>query len=109
MITLGLGFLLFFVAGMSDGSMYLPAKYTKQWKWEHYWSVFSLTFFVISWILTFILIPDVFGIYAGIATKEIIVLAAFGALWGIGAILFGLACHLVGMAGTSRQYSAKAP
>lgn len=98
MITLGLGFLLFFVAGMSDGSMYLPAKYTKQWKWEHYWSVFSLTFFVISWILTFILVPDVFGIYAGIATKEIIVLAAFGALWGIGAILFGLACHLVGMA-----------
>lgn len=93
-----LGFILIFMAGMSDGSMYLPAKYTKKWQWEHYWSVFSLAFFVISWILTFILVPDIFGIYWGIAAKDIIILSTFGALWGVGAILFGLACHLVGMA-----------
>ncbi|MFC1738931.1 L-rhamnose/proton symporter RhaT [Planctomycetota bacterium] len=96
MITLG--FILLFIAGMSDGSMYLPAKYTRNWRWEHYWSVFSLTFFVISWVLTFILVPDIFSIYSGIAAKDIIILAVFGALWGVGAILFGLSCYLVGMA-----------
>ncbi len=93
-----LGFLLICLAGISDGSFYLPAKYTKQWEWEHSWATFSLGFFVISWILTLILIPNIFEIYCSVSSREIYLLLAFGALWGVGAILFGTALHLLGMA-----------
>ena len=97
MLTI-LGFLLIFMAGISDGSFYLPMKYTRKWEWEHTWAVFSLGFFVISWILTFIFIPNIFEVYSSVAIKEIYILLVFGALWGVGAILFGTALHLLGMA-----------
>ncbi len=97
MLTI-LGFLLLFTAGLSDGSFFLPMKYTKKWEWEHAWAVFSLSFFVISWILTIIFIPNIFEIYSAVASKYIYMLLIFGALWGVGAILFGTALHLLGMA-----------
>jgi L-rhamnose-H+ transport protein len=93
-----LGFLLILLAGMSDGSFYLPSKYTRKWQWEHFWAMFAVGFFVINWILTFIFIPNIFEVYASVASKEIIILLAFGALWGLGAILFGTANNLLGMA-----------
>ncbi len=95
---IALGFLLILLAGMSDGSFYLPSKYTRKWQWEHFWAVFTVGFFVINWILTFIFIPNIFEIYASVASKEIFILLAFGALWGLGAILFGTANNLLGMA-----------
>ena len=97
MITI-LGFFLIFMGGMSDGSFYLPMKYTRKWEWEHTWAVFSLSFFVISWILTFIFIPNIFEVYSSVESKEIYILLVFGALWGVGAILFGTALHMLGMA-----------
>ena len=97
MITI-LGFVLIGLAGISDGSFYVPMKYTKRWEWEHTWAVFSLGFFTVSWLLTFILIPDIFEIYSSIAAKEIALLLVFGALWAVGAILFGTALHMLGMA-----------
>ena len=97
MITI-LGFLLIFLAGMSDGSFYVPAKHTRKWEWEHTWAVFTLSFFSINWILTFIFVPNIFEIYSSVAVKELYILMAFGALWGVGAILFGTALHLLGMA-----------
>ena len=97
MLTI-LGFVLIGLAGLSDGSFYVPMKYTKRWEWEHSWAVFSIGFFTVSWILTLILIPDIFEIYSSIASREIIILLVFGALWAVGAILFGTALHMLGMA-----------
>ncbi len=96
MITLG--FVLILLSGLSDGSFFVPAKYTKRWEWEHYWAVFSIGFFVISWVITAILIPNIFSVYGAVDSKEIYMIMAFGALWGVGAILFGTALHLLGMA-----------
>ncbi|MBT4484738.1 MAG: hypothetical protein HOC71_13795 [Candidatus Latescibacteria bacterium] len=93
-----LGFILIFFAGMSDGSFYLPMKYTRKWEWEHTWAVFSFAFFVVNWILTFIFIPNIFEVYSSVPVGEILILLVFGALWGVGAILFGTALHLLGMA-----------
>ena len=81
------------MAGMSDGSFYLPMKYTRKWEWEHKWAVFSFGFFVTSWILTFIFIPNIFEVYSSVPVREIYILLIFGALWGVGAFLFGTALH----------------
>ena len=97
-IMITLGFILILLSGFSDGSFYVPAKYTKKWEWEHYWAVFSIGFFVISWILTVVLIPNIFSIYGSVEPKEIYMIMVFGALWGVGAILFGTALHMLGMA-----------
>lgn len=96
MITLG--FVLIFLAGFSDGSFYLPAKFIKKWEWEHYWSVFTVGFLVISWILTIAFIPNIFEIYSTVDSSQIYMILIFGALWGVGAILFGNALHMLGMA-----------
>ena len=97
MITV-LGILLVLAAGISDGTFYLPTKFMKKWEWEHMWGTFSLGFFGLSWIFTFILIPNIFDVYFSVARKELYILVAFGALWGIGSILIGRAAHLLGMA-----------
>ncbi len=86
------------MAGISDGSFYLPAKYTKKWEWEHTWAVFSFGFFAINWLLTIIIIPDIFEVYARVPARDLMLLVIFGGLWGVGAILFGTALHLLGMA-----------
>lgn len=93
-----LGFLLIILSGVSDGSFYVPAKYTRGWEWEHYWVVFSVGFWVISWIITFLFIPNILEILATADRHAIVPLLVFGLLWGIGAILFGTALHLLGMA-----------
>ena len=92
------GFLLILLAGISDGSFYLPSKYTRKWAWEHYWAVFSIGFFAINWALTFLFVPGVFDIYAAVEPRQTLMLLALGALWGVGAVLFGTANHLLGMA-----------
>ncbi|MCD6393733.1 MAG: DUF4838 domain-containing protein [Planctomycetes bacterium] len=97
MITFGI--LILLAAGISDGSFYLPTKYTKKWQWEHTWLIFSFSsMIVINWLYTFIFIPDVFEIFAAISTTQLVILIILGALWGVGAILFGTANHLLGMA-----------
>ena len=97
MITYGI--LILLVAGISDGSFYLPSKYTKKWQWEHTWLIFSFSsMIVINWLYTAIFIPNVFQIFAAISTTQLITLIILGALWGVGAILFGTANHLLGMA-----------
>ena len=69
MITLG--FVLIFFAGFSDGAFYLPAKFIKKWEWEHYWSVFTVGFLVISWILTIAFIPNIFEVYGAVDSSQI--------------------------------------
>ena len=39
-MTLGLAIVLF--AGILQGTFILPMNYTRDWKWEHNWFVFSL-------------------------------------------------------------------
>ena len=97
-MTAALGFLLIALSGVSDGSFYVPAQYTRKWQWEHYWAVFSVAFGLISWIITLLFIPNIVEILATAPLEAMAPLLGFGALWGVGAILFGTALHLLGMA-----------
>ena len=97
-MTAALGFLLIILSGVSDGSFYVPAKYTRGWQWEHYWAVFSIGFGLISWMITLLFIPNIFEILATAERHAVVPLIGFGALWGVGAILFGTALRLLGMA-----------
>ena len=92
------GLFILLAAGLLQGLFVLPLSFTKNWKWEHNWFMFSLLgMIVLNWILAFILFPNLFTIYSQVPLSELLLLSVFGLLWGIGAILFGLGMERLGL------------
>jgi L-rhamnose-H+ transport protein len=93
------GFLLVLLAGLLQGTFVLPMTLVRRWSWEHTWGTFSLLgMFVFNWIITFTLIPQIATVYSLSSSRYLVILALFGAGWGVGAILFGLGMDRLGMA-----------
>ena len=93
------GFFLVLLAALLQGTFILPMTLVKDWSWEHTWATFSLLgMFVLNWLITLLLVPQIFAVYAASPTKDLVVLALFGMGWGIGAVLFGLGMDKLGMA-----------
>src|ERR1700751_17188 len=93
------GFLLVLLAGLLQGTFVLPMTLVRRWSWEHTWGAFSLLgMFVFNWIITFTLIPRIGMVYSLSPSRDLFILALFGAGWGVGAILFGLGMERLGMA-----------
>src|ERR1700732_2523999 len=94
-----LGFLLVLLAALLQGTFVLPMTLVRQWSWEHTWAAFSLLgMFVFNWIITLLLVPNIFAVYSASPVKDLAVLAFFGLGWGVGAVLFGLGMERLGMA-----------
>lgn len=94
-----IGLALIFVAGISVGNCMLPMKYTKNWKWENTWLVFSLvSLVIIPWLLAWIAVPRPLAIYAEAGAGELAVPFLYGFGWGIAQVLFGLSIMRLGMA-----------
>jgi len=97
MLFLGLALIL--IGGIFQGTFYLPMTYTRKWEWEHTWFVFAFSgMIVFSWIFILFTVPGVFSIYQTVPLKDILILQAFGVLWGVGGVLNGLAMASLGMA-----------
>ena len=93
------GFLLVLVAGLLQGTFILPMTLVRQWSWEHTWATFSLFgMFVFNWIITLLLVPNIFAVYRASPQRDLALLALFGMGWGVGAVLFGLGMDRLGMA-----------
>lgn len=98
-MVLVFGLLFVLMAGILQGSFYLPGTYTKNWEWEHTWTFFSLFAMIIfTWIFIRMTVPEIGTIYAEAPARNIWMLALFGGLWGVGAICTGLAMDRLGMA-----------
>ena len=98
-MTLVAGFLLVLLAGLLQGTFVLPMTLVRKWSWEHTWATFSLLgMFVFNWIITLLLVPQIFKVYAASSSRDLLILALFGMGWGIGAVLFGLGMDKLGMA-----------
>ncbi len=94
-----IGLLLVLLAGLLQGTFILPMTLVRQWSWEHTWATFSLFgMFVFNWIITLLLVPNIFAVYGSSPLRDLAVLALFGAGWGVGAVLFGLGMDRLGMA-----------
>ena len=94
-----IGFLLVLLAALLQGSFVLPMTLVRQWLWEHTWAAFSLLgMFAFNWIITLLLVPNIFAVYSASPVKDLAVLALFGLGWGVGAVLFGLGMERLGMA-----------
>ena len=94
-----LGLFLIVLAGCLQGLFVLPLTFTRRWQWEHSWAAFSLFgMLLFNWLIAAVLLPHTFAAYQNVPAAELLTVAAFGAGWGIGAILFGLGMDKLGMA-----------
>jgi len=93
------GFLLVILAGIFQGSFLLPSTYTRNWDWAHNWLLFSfLGMFIINWLIALLSIGHLFSILSQIPLRIMVIVSLFGFFWGVGAILFGKAMDMLGMA-----------
>lgn len=84
-------------AGMA-ASFYAPIERVRKWSWETTWALAGL----FSWILlpigvSLVLLPDFRGFYAAADTSLLLRVAAFGAMWGVGNVSYGLTMRYLGM------------
>ncbi|MHA8069370.1 L-rhamnose/proton symporter RhaT [Aquirufa ecclesiirivi] len=93
-----LGLLFHSLGGFASGSFYIPYRKIEVWSWESAWIVGG----VFSWILVpfvaaYLTIPDFMQIIQQADSSTLFWTYAFGVLWGIGGLTFGLAMRYLGM------------
>jgi len=93
-----LGVFLHAVGGFAAASFYIPFKKVKGWSWETYWLVGGFFSWIIApWVVSLIVCPDLFGIFAATPLNTKLWCYFFGMLWGIGGLTFGLSMRYLGM------------
>ena len=96
-VILGLSMLI--LGGISAGSSYVPLKGIKGWAWESLWAVQG----VVAWLLLPLLLallatPHLFAVLHQIPFSTLAVTYAFGFLWGLGGLAWGMAVRYIGLA-----------
>ncbi len=93
------GLLIVITAAVMQGSFAVPMAYARTWKWEHSWMMFSIFGMIVLNILFAVLsIPMLGEVYAGAAPPDLLAPVAWGLVWGLGAIGFGLGITSAGLA-----------
>jgi L-rhamnose-H+ transport protein len=94
-----LGMAVILASGLLNGGFALPMKYSRCWKWENTWLVFSLVgILLLPWTLAVGLVPGLTHVYAGVPLRALMLPMLFGLLWGIAQVTFGISLKLVGVA-----------
>jgi L-rhamnose-H+ transport protein len=89
---------LILLGGALQGSFGVPMKHAPHWRHENIWLVFSFTGLVLfPWLWTLSTVGRVVEVYATAPLANLLTVVAFGAGWGIGAVLTGVGMHLLGI------------
>ena len=92
------GLLLVLIAACFQGTFLMPMALTVKWTWEHSWAVFSLSaMLLLNWAIALASLPNPVAIYASVPRGDLLMMALFGAGWGVGAVLFGLGMDKLGL------------
>jgi L-rhamnose-H+ transport protein len=92
------GIALTMIAGLMSGNCMLPMKFTRSWKWENVWLIFSVVSLVIlPWTLAIALVGNLFATYRALSIQQLGIPMLLGAGWGIAQILFGVSVKRLGL------------
>ena len=95
----GLGLLVILLGSTANSAFGLGLKFTRSWKWEHIWLLFSVTaMIVIPWLLGLLTVESLFAVLAAAEARDLLLVFLFGMGWGVGSVLYGLALRMVGLA-----------
>jgi L-rhamnose-H+ transport protein len=91
------GILFIIMAGIFSGTFALPFNFNKGWMWENNWLIWSFMALLIApWAAALLTIPELFTVLQNEADCLYLV-ALFGLIWGVGAIMFGKGLHVLGI------------
>lgn len=94
-----LGVLLHWTGGLSAASCYLPFRGIRHWSWEIYWLAQGfVSWIVVPPIFAALLVPGFAAILHGASGTTLFYTWFWGAMWGIGGLLFGLGVRYLGIA-----------
>lgn len=94
-----LGFILVLIAGLSQGTFAIFFKYTSPLKWENFWGLYAIVALILGPVIfAFLLIPNFFRILPLVPVQLLFVPMLFGAIWGVGSVLFGISLIRIGLA-----------
>jgi L-rhamnose-H+ transport protein len=92
------GILLIALGAFSSGSFAVPFGKILNWKWETYWTIFSLGAYILFPLLAcFILAPGFVSTIRTVPSGTLIAVFLLGALYGVGNLSFGLALRYLGL------------
>src|SRR5258707_15403427 len=95
-VLIGLSMLV--LGGLSAGSSYVPLKGVKGWAWESLWAVQGM----VAWLLLPLLLallatPHLFAVLHSTPGNTLAATYAFGFLWGLGGLAWGMAGRYMGI------------
>ena len=69
----GLGVLIILTGACANSAFGLGLKFTRSWKWEHIWLLFSVTAMIlIPWVLGFLTIESLFAVLAAAEVRDLL-------------------------------------
>src|SRR5580658_1768833 len=93
------GFALTFLAGSMMGANLVPLKWTKVWKWENFWFVYSIvSLLIVPSCLAFIFVPHLATVYASVPFSTLARPFLYGTLWGVAQLGAGICVDKIGLA-----------
>jgi len=93
-----IGVVFHWLGGLASGSFYVPFRKVRSWAWETYWLVGGFFSWIIApWILASWMTSDLLRVLHEAPARSIFWTYAFGVLWGLGGLTFGLTMRYLGM------------
>jgi L-rhamnose-H+ transport protein len=93
-----LGVFFHWLGGLASGSFYVPYRRVKVWAWETYWLVGGVFSWILApWIFALWMTSDLIRVLRDAPSQSLFWTYAFGVLWGLGGLTFGLTMRYLGM------------
>ena len=90
--------ILVLLASFFQGTFGLGMKYMAPLKWEAWWLLHAfVAMILVPFVWAILVIPDLFQVIASIDGNALVLPALYGALWGVGGILFGVSVEKTGI------------
>jgi L-rhamnose-H+ transport protein len=92
------GLFLVLAAGLLNSIYAIPVRRMSRWEFENTWLIYSLVGMgIISWTVAWWSVPNLWEAYRCAGSRAVCSTIAFGAVWGVANLLFGLGIRWIGM------------
>ncbi len=93
-----IGMMIFAAGGLAGATFLLPARGVKGWAYETWWMFYCVVGLVLMpAVVCAVAVPDFCGVIASAPGSTLLKCAAFGAIWGVGGLTWGLMVRYLGI------------